>query len=210
MKVRQYSWENPALYGRRSSVLVCPVCDMPSFAPCLHEEVDARIFARATEAAKRPNKKISSCAVYTAIVVQGQTWFICSLYSSHSEQAEQNSSALEHLCWRTPEYSVFRGGVGRTVTRPVPKIWRIIACMRGNILYRLIYSGLLQSAQFYLFTWLFWRTQSTLEIAKSSPPLVIPVVQQLWVDELWDWQKSPAVVGVKSNCLAFLFTHRVQ
>ena len=63
-----------------------------------------RRFARAMEAAKRPNKKISSCAVYTAIVV-----------------------------------------------------------------------------------------------------LVIPVVQQLSVDELWVWQKSPAIVGVKSNCLAFFF-----
>ena len=42
---------------------------MPSFAPCLHEEEDARIFARATEAAKGPNKKISSCAVYTPIVI---------------------------------------------------------------------------------------------------------------------------------------------
>ena len=35
---------------------------MPSLAPCLHEDADIRIFARATEAAKRPNKKISSCA----------------------------------------------------------------------------------------------------------------------------------------------------
>ena len=51
----------------------------------------------------------------------GQTWFSCSLYSFHSEQAEQKSSALEHLCWRTPEYSVLRGGVDRTVTWPVPK-----------------------------------------------------------------------------------------
>ena len=42
---------------------------MPSFAPCLHEEADTRIFARATKAAKRPNKKISRCAVYTAIVI---------------------------------------------------------------------------------------------------------------------------------------------
>ena len=42
---------------------------MPSFVPCLHEEADARIFARATEAAKRPNKKISSCAVDTDVVV---------------------------------------------------------------------------------------------------------------------------------------------
>ena len=44
--------------------------------------------------------------------------------------------------------------------------------MRGNILYRLINSGVLQSAQFYLFRWLFWRTQSTLKIAKSSPPTI--------------------------------------
>ena len=48
--------------------------------------------------------------------IKGQTWFSCSLYSFHSEHAEQKSSALEHLCWRTPEYSVFRGGVDRTVT----------------------------------------------------------------------------------------------
>ena len=54
------------------------------------------------------------------------------------------------------------------------KRWRIIACMCGNILNRLIYSGLLQSAQFNLFMWLFLRTPSTLIIAKSSPPLVIP------------------------------------
>ena len=42
---------------------------MPSFVPCLHEEADTRVFARATEAAKRPNKKISSCAVDTDVVV---------------------------------------------------------------------------------------------------------------------------------------------
>ena len=42
---------------------------MSSFARCLHEEADARIFARATEAAKRPNKKISSYAVDTDVVV---------------------------------------------------------------------------------------------------------------------------------------------
>ena len=75
---------------------------MPSFASCLHEEADTRIFARAMEAMKRPNKKISSCAVDTDVVV-----------------------------------------------------------------------------------------------------LVIHVVQQLCVDELRGWQKSPAIVGVKSNCLAF-------
>ena len=44
--------------------------------------------------------------------------------------------------------------------------------MRGNILYRLINFGVLQSAQFYLFRWLFWRTSSTLKIAKLSPPLM--------------------------------------
>ena len=48
---------------------MCPACDVPSFAPCLHEEADTRIFARATEAAKRPSKKISSCAVNTDVVV---------------------------------------------------------------------------------------------------------------------------------------------
>ena len=69
MRVRQYSRENPVLCGRRSSVLVCLACDMPSFALCLHEEADTRIFARATEAAKRPNKKISSCAVDTDVEV---------------------------------------------------------------------------------------------------------------------------------------------
>ena len=58
--MQQYSRENPALYGRRSLVLVCLACDMPSFAPCLHEEADTIIFARATEAAKRSNKKISN------------------------------------------------------------------------------------------------------------------------------------------------------
>ena len=42
---------------------------MPSFAPCLHEEADTRIFVRATEASKRPNKKKSSCAVDTDVVV---------------------------------------------------------------------------------------------------------------------------------------------
>ena len=39
-----------------------------------------------------------------------------SLYSFHSEQAEQKSSALEHLCWRTLEYSIFQGGADRKVT----------------------------------------------------------------------------------------------
>ena len=33
--------------------------------------------------------------------------------------------------------------------------------------------------------------------------LFIPVVQQLWVDKLWGWQKSPAIADLKSNYLAF-------
>ena len=57
MRVRQYSRENPLLNGRRSSVLVCAACDMHSFAPCLHEEADTRLFARAMEAAKRLTRK---------------------------------------------------------------------------------------------------------------------------------------------------------
>ena len=69
MRVGKYSRENPALYGRRSLVLVCPACDMLSFAPCLHEETDTRIFAHALGATKRANKKISSCAVDTDVVV---------------------------------------------------------------------------------------------------------------------------------------------
>ena len=48
---------------------MCPACDIPSFALCLHEEMDTRIFARAMEAAKRPNKQISSCTVDTDVVV---------------------------------------------------------------------------------------------------------------------------------------------
>ena len=84
----------------------------------------------------------------------------------------QKSSALEHLCWRTPEYSVFRGGVDRTVTWPVPKK------MADHCLHAWIYFLSLDlfrstpSAHFYLFRWMFWRTPSTLNIAKSSPPLV--------------------------------------
>ena len=48
---------------------MCPALYIPSYAYCLHEEADTRIFARATEADKRPNKKISSCAVDTDVVV---------------------------------------------------------------------------------------------------------------------------------------------
>ena len=53
--------------------------------------------------------------------IHGQAWFSCSLYSFHSKQAEQKSSVLEHVRQRTPKYSVFQGGVDRTVTWPVPK-----------------------------------------------------------------------------------------
>ena len=42
---------------------------MTSFAPCMQEEADPRIFARAMEAGKRPNKKISGCAVDTDVAV---------------------------------------------------------------------------------------------------------------------------------------------
>ena len=70
-RVRQYSTENPTLYGRRSSFLACPACNMPSFASCLHEEADTRIFAIATKVAKMPKKKISSCVVDTDVVVLG-------------------------------------------------------------------------------------------------------------------------------------------
>ena len=68
----------------------------------------------------------------------------------------------------TPPFEVVQTEQSRDLFQ---KRWRIIACMCGNILYRLIYFGVLQSAQFNLFKWLFWRTPSTLKIAKSSPPL---------------------------------------
>ena len=47
----------------------------------------------------------------------GRTWFSCSLYFIHSEQAEQKSSALGHLCWCTPEYSIFPGGEDKTCSK---------------------------------------------------------------------------------------------
>ena len=62
---------------------------MPSFAPCLHGEADTRIFAGATEAAKRPNKKISSCAIKTDVVVlvipvvQPFDWMNCRVGKNH-------------------------------------------------------------------------------------------------------------------------------
>ena len=94
----------------------------------------------------------------------------CSLYSFHSEQAEQKSSALEHLCWRTPEYSVFRGGVDRTVTWPVPKQdgGALPACV--GIFASLDLFRSTPKCPVLLVMWLFWCTPSTLKIAKSSPP----------------------------------------
>ena len=56
-------------------------------------------------------------------------------------------------------------------------------------LHRLIYSGVLQSAQFYLFMWLFWRTPSTLKIAKSSPPYKIFPRMQAMIRHLF-WNRS--------------------
>ena len=47
--------------------------------------------------------------------------------------------------------------------------------MCGNMLYRLIYSEVLQSAQFYLFMWLFWRTPSTLKRTSDSLNEELPI-----------------------------------
>ena len=44
---------------------------------------------------------------------------------------------------------------------------------------------------------------SSCDVDTDVVVLVIPVVQQLGEDELRGWQKSPAIVGLKSNCLAF-------
>ena len=45
---------------------MCPACDMPSFAPCLHEEAETRIVLRKQ---LKGYKKISSYAVDTDLVV---------------------------------------------------------------------------------------------------------------------------------------------
>ena len=89
-------------------------------------------------------------------------------YRQNRNQVHWNICAGVHRS--TPSSEVVQTEQSRDLFQ---KRWRIIACMRGNILYRLIYSGVLQSAQFYLFIWLFWCTPSTLKIAKSSPPLVV-------------------------------------
>ena len=72
------------------------------------------------------------------MVLLGWTWFSCSLYSFYSKQAEQKSSALEQLYWCTPAYSVFRSGVGRTVTWSVPKQdgGALPACTESHDLHR--------------------------------------------------------------------------
>ena len=72
MRVRQHSRENPALYG-----IACPACDMPSFAPCLHEEADTRIFARATEAAKQENKQLLCFYCYSSSGHTCCEWMNC-------------------------------------------------------------------------------------------------------------------------------------
>ena len=59
-------------HGYPGSGVVLNCIDSSSLHPyllCLHEIADTRVFARSTEAAKRPYKKISSCAVDTDVVV---------------------------------------------------------------------------------------------------------------------------------------------
>ena len=52
-----------------TQVLVSPACDSSSLAPCLHEEVDTRMFVHAADAASRGHKKIIIRSVDTDIVV---------------------------------------------------------------------------------------------------------------------------------------------
>ena len=51
------------------AILVYPVQDVSSLAPCSHEEADTIMFAHAAEAAKRAYKKISSDTVDTDVRV---------------------------------------------------------------------------------------------------------------------------------------------
>ena len=96
---------------------------------------------------------------------------IAVLFTPSTPNRQNRNQVLWNICagvrQSTPSFEVMQAEQSRDLFQ---KRWRIIACMCGNILYRLIYSGVLQSAQFYLFMWLFWRTPSTLKIAKSSPP----------------------------------------
>ena len=52
-----------------TQVLVSPACDSSSLAPCLHEEVDTRMFVHAADAASRGHKKIIIRSVDTDVVV---------------------------------------------------------------------------------------------------------------------------------------------
>ena len=59
--------------------------------------------------------------------------------------------------------------------------------MRGNILYRLINSGILQSAQFYLFRWLFWRTPSTLKLLNQVRPRIDEICKCIYSVCSFQW-----------------------
>ena len=93
------------------------------------------------------------------------------LFTPSTPNKQNRNQVLWNICAgvrrSTPSFVVVQTEQSRDLFQ---KRWRIIACMCGNILYRLINSVVLQNAQFYLFMWLFWRTPSTLKIAKSSPP----------------------------------------
>ena len=52
-----------------TAVLVSPVRDTSSLAPCLHEEADTRMFVHAADAASRGRKKIIVRTVDTDVVV---------------------------------------------------------------------------------------------------------------------------------------------
>ena len=66
--MQQYSRENCTLREKKLGLSVSSLGNA-FIAPCSHEEADTRILARATGAAKMPNKKISSCTVDTDVVV---------------------------------------------------------------------------------------------------------------------------------------------
>ena len=80
-------------------------------------------FLKTTFLFEKKKSKVFKILEHLPYNIHGWTWFSCSHYSFYSEQAAQKSSALslEHLCWSTLVYSIFRGGVVRTVTWPVPK-----------------------------------------------------------------------------------------
>ena len=109
------------------------------------------------------------------------------LFTPSTPNRQNRNQVRWNICagvrWSTPSFEVVQTEQSRDLFQ---KRWRIIACMCGNILYRLIYSGVLKSAQFYLFMWLFWRTPSTLKIAKSSPPLITYLKRKSgWISEMF-------------------------